>query len=178
MAIVAGAAASMPLAQGTAWADTPSGGPTGGWLPVTTCESNNRANATNNESTASGAWQFLDSSWIMYGGGRYSHRALNASYAQQNAIANRAFAQDGLTPWAASKHCWGAKIAAVAKHAAPAPKPAPVRSAMYTVRPGDSLSSIAAAHGTTWQALFAANRNKIRNPRLILPGLLLNLPKG
>jgi resuscitation-promoting factor RpfA len=178
MAIVAGAAASIPLTQGTALADTPNGGPPGGWLPLLTCESGNSATAQNPTSTASGAWEFIDGTWAAFGGLAYARHARQASYSQQNIVANRAFAAEGLNPWAASKNCWGAKIAAVAKHAAPAPKPAPVRSAMYTVRPGDSLSSIAAAHGTTWQALFAANKNKIRNPRLILPGLLLNLPKG
>ncbi|MEU1518870.1 transglycosylase family protein [Streptomyces sp. NPDC005811] len=41
----------------------------------------------------------------------------------------------------------------------------------YTVRVGDTLSTIAAAHNTTWQRLYAANRTVIGNdPDLILPG--------
>ncbi|WP_460064043.1 LysM peptidoglycan-binding domain-containing protein [Streptomyces sp. YKOK-I1] len=41
----------------------------------------------------------------------------------------------------------------------------------YTVRTGDTLSTIAAAHNTTWQRLYAANRTVIGNdPDLILPG--------
>jgi resuscitation-promoting factor RpfA len=171
MAIVAGAAASIPLTQGTALADPP-------WGIIVQCESGGDPKATNPDSTASGLFQFINSTWLAHGGGQFAKRAKDATPAQQFIVANRTFAADGLTPWNASKACWGPKVAAAAKRAAPAPKPAPVRSAMYTVRPGDSLSSIAAAHGTTWQALFAANKNKIRNPRLILPGLLLNLPKG
>jgi resuscitation-promoting factor RpfA len=173
MAIVAGAAASIPLTQGTALA-----GPPGGWGPIIQCESGGNPKAQNPDSSASGLLQFISASWIGYHGTDFARKASLASPAQQLIVAERAYARDSLNPWASSKACWGSRVAAAAKHAAPAPKPAPVRSAMYTVRPGDSLSSIAQAHGTTWQALFAANKNKIRNPRLILPGLLLNLPKG
>ncbi|WP_241265990.1 transglycosylase family protein [Streptomyces boncukensis] len=46
----------------------------------------------------------------------------------------------------------------------------------YTVRAGDTLGSIAAAHGTTWQAVHAANRNVIGgNPNLIIPGQQLRI---
>ncbi|WP_416980665.1 transglycosylase family protein [Streptomyces sp. T028] len=41
----------------------------------------------------------------------------------------------------------------------------------YTVRVGDTLSTIAAAHNTTWQRLYAANKGVIGgDPDLILPG--------
>ncbi|MFI7501965.1 transglycosylase family protein [Streptomyces sp. NPDC049687] len=41
----------------------------------------------------------------------------------------------------------------------------------YTVRVGDTLSTIAAAHNTTWQRLYAANKTAIGgDPDLILPG--------
>ncbi|MFF3502841.1 transglycosylase family protein [Streptomyces sp. NPDC003247] len=46
----------------------------------------------------------------------------------------------------------------------------------YTVRAGDTLSTVAARHGTTWQRIYAANRAAIGgNPDLIMPGLRLNL---
>jgi nucleoid-associated protein YgaU len=51
----------------------------------------------------------------------------------------------------------------------------------YTVRRGDSLSSIAAALHVPggWRALYAVNRSKIgANPNLIRPGLVLRLPPG
>jgi GH25 family lysozyme M1 (1,4-beta-N-acetylmuramidase) len=56
--------------------------------------------------------------------------------------------------------------------AAPA-KPASAPAATYTVRPGDNLSAIAAAHHTTWQALAA--KNHISNPNLIHPGQIITL---
>ncbi|MET7453569.1 transglycosylase family protein [Streptomyces sp. NPDC005574] len=41
----------------------------------------------------------------------------------------------------------------------------------YTVRPGDTLSAIAARHGTTWQRLYTANRAVLgADPDLIVPG--------
>ena len=41
----------------------------------------------------------------------------------------------------------------------------------YVVQPGDTLSSIAASHGTTWSALASANH--VANPNLIFPGQVL-----
>src|SRR5688500_14776875 len=46
--------------------------------------------------------------------------------------------------------------------------------ATYTVRPGDSLSGIAAQFGTTWQVLKALNG--IANENLIRVGQVLQLP--
>ncbi|MEN8653124.1 transglycosylase family protein [Streptomyces sp. 21So2-11] len=41
----------------------------------------------------------------------------------------------------------------------------------YTVRSGDTLGTVAAAHGTSWQRLYATNRAVIGgDPDLILPG--------
>ncbi|MFF8943806.1 transglycosylase family protein [Streptomyces sp. NPDC014864] len=46
----------------------------------------------------------------------------------------------------------------------------------YTVREGDTLSGIAARHGTTWQRLYAVNRAVIGgDPDLIVPGQRLAL---
>jgi nucleoid-associated protein YgaU len=46
----------------------------------------------------------------------------------------------------------------------------------YTVREGDTLSTIAARHGTTWQKIYAANKAVIGgDPDLIVPGLRLEL---
>ncbi|MFE3181945.1 transglycosylase family protein [Streptomyces violascens] len=77
--------------------------------------------------------------------------------------------------------------AAPKPHKAPAPQPrtAPLRTesapaapagGSYTVRSGDTLSAIAAAHGTGWEALYAANRAVIGgDPDLILPGQQLKI---
>jgi nucleoid-associated protein YgaU len=49
-------------------------------------------------------------------------------------------------------------------------------SGHYTVKSGDTLSAIAAAHGTNWHSLYAANKTTIGgNPNLILPGQVLKL---
>ena len=48
-----------------------------------------------------------------------------------------------------------------------------------TVAPGDTLSTIAAANGTTWQAVYAANQGVIgSNPNVIYGGQHLVLPSG
>jgi LysM repeat protein len=51
----------------------------------------------------------------------------------------------------------------------------------YTVRPGDTLSSIAQRfYGSTadWQWLYQANRSVIENPNAIYPGEVLSVPYG
>ncbi|MFE1291857.1 transglycosylase family protein [Streptomyces sp. NPDC058751] len=46
----------------------------------------------------------------------------------------------------------------------------------YTVREGDTLSGIAARHGTTWRKIYAANRSVIGgDPDLIVPGQRLEI---
>jgi LysM repeat protein len=51
----------------------------------------------------------------------------------------------------------------------------------YTVRPGDTLSSIAVRfYGSPadWKWLYQANRSVIQNPNVIFPGEVLNVPYG
>lgn len=55
----------------------------------------------------------------------------------------------------------------------PAPTPAPATQAAageYTIVSGDTLSGIAARYGTTWQALYALNTDRISNPNRIFAG--------
>jgi hypothetical protein len=59
------------------------------------------------------------------------------------------------------------------------PARAKPRARWYTVRPGDTLTSIARAelgHGGRWPALWLANRNLVRNPDRIRPKMRLRLP--
>jgi nucleoid-associated protein YgaU len=56
----------------------------------------------------------------------------------------------------------------------PAPKPAKPKPTYYIVRPGDSLSKIAAKRHTTWQHLAQLNP-QIKNPNLIFPGQRIRL---
>jgi nucleoid-associated protein YgaU len=46
----------------------------------------------------------------------------------------------------------------------------------YTVTSGDSLSKIGKAHGVSWQTIFEANKDIIKNPDLIQPGWILKIP--
>lgn len=64
-----------------------------------------------------------------------------------------------------------------------APAPATAGSATagrtYTVVSGDSLSKIAKhqyGDAAKWHAIYEANRDKIKNPDLIYPGQVLNIP--
>lgn len=54
------------------------------------------------------------------------------------------------------------------------PKPAPPAATTYKVQSGDTLSGIAAEHGTTWQEL--ARINKLSDPRRLKVGQVLELP--
>jgi resuscitation-promoting factor RpfA len=67
----------------------------------------------------------------------------------------------------------------VTAKAAPAPAKAavaPRNGADYTVKPGDTLSGIAAAHGIKgWTVIFDRNRNIISDPDLIFPGQQLDI---
>lgn len=72
-----------------------------------------------------------------------------------------------------SKATTGKKVAvATATATKAAEKPAPV---VVTVVEGDSLSSIADAHATTWVRIFNANEN-IVNPDVINPGDQVRIP--
>jgi len=46
----------------------------------------------------------------------------------------------------------------------------------YTVKSGDSLSRIGKAHGVSWEAIFEANKDIVKNPDLIQPGWKLKIP--
>jgi hypothetical protein len=149
------------------------------WNPVIHCESRGNPTAQNRSSTASGLFQFLDSTWRGLGG---TGRAKDASVAEQYRIANRQYALSGFTAWNASRSCWsrgggGPRVAPVPAPRA-APRPAPVTSPgrTVTVRVGQSLSSIARDNGTSWQALWQANRGTIHNPHRIFPGQVVRLP--
>jgi nucleoid-associated protein YgaU len=48
----------------------------------------------------------------------------------------------------------------------------------YTVVGGDSLSKIGKAHGVSWQAIYEANKDVIKNPDLIQVGWKLKIPSA
>ena len=77
-------------------------------LKIRFCESTNNYTAQNKLSTASGAWQFLDSTWRGYGFSERYHvsKAKYASPFQQDEAFVYAYEQDGTRPWNESKGCW------------------------------------------------------------------------
>jgi hypothetical protein len=57
--------------------------------------------------------------------------------------------------------------------------PSAPTTACLVVQPGDTLFDLARAHGTTWPALYRANREAIgSDPDLIEPGTRLTLPSA
>ena len=79
---------------------------------------------------------------------------------------------------------WAAEYPPAGAHPSPPPPPRPTSGHRYTVRPGDSLSSIAARLGIrpafgvpAWERLYRANRSAVGpDPSLIHPGLVLRWP--
>jgi LysM repeat protein len=144
--------------------------PTSAWDNLAQCESSGNW-ATNTGNGYYGGLQFNLTTWRAYGGAGMPH---SASREQQIAVAEKVLAAQGWNAWpsCSKKAGMSGKPAPTAVRAsAPAPaksapaKPAPAKSAVtpapaggnYTVKSGDTLSEIAAGHGTTWQELAAAN---------------------
>jgi nucleoid-associated protein YgaU len=47
----------------------------------------------------------------------------------------------------------------------------------YTVKSGDSLSKIGHHFGVSWQKIFEANKDQIKDPDKIFPGQQLRIPR-
>lgn len=84
---------------------------------IRSCESGNYTAVNRSGSTASGAYQILDSTWrgrnnvggwreLTPGGVQYA-RAKDAPPEIQDAVALAAFNAEGTSPWLASRPCWG-----------------------------------------------------------------------
>jgi LysM repeat protein len=153
------------------------------WTGVAQCESGGNW-SINTGNGYYGGVQFSQSTWEAYGGSAYASRADLATQAEQIAVAERTLAGQGVGAWpTCGKYLTGSSPAP-----APAPAPAPVvtpvvainpapATGSYTVQSGDTLGSIAAAHGTAggWQALYEMNRDRISDPNLIYVGQQLVL---
>jgi hypothetical protein len=157
------------------------------WNALAQCESGGNW-AINTGNGYYGGLQFSSSTWQAFGGGAYASRADLASREQQIAIAEKTLAAQGWGAWPACSAKLGLGEADKAgSAAAPAPerasrseRQAPAESSSrggsYTVRSGDTLAKIAAAHRVSWQDLYAANRSVIGgNPGMIFPGQVLSL---
>lgn len=70
-------------------------------------------------------------------------------------------------------------VAYIRAHQSAPSTPSQPSAGTYTVRRGDTLSGIAKRLGTTWQALYAANRSTIgSNPNRIFAGQVLRVAKS
>lgn len=149
------------------------------------CESGGNPTVANRVGTASGLYQFLDSSWMNYGGGKYSSRAKFATVAQQTEIALNAFNRSGTSPWDPSRSCWSSQRSVQAPSSIPkksfavkfiAPPPRHLLRT-YVVKRGDTLSKIAHQQGIAggFRTLFKINHGTIKNPNLIFIGQRINL---
>ncbi|MEU5689725.1 LysM peptidoglycan-binding domain-containing protein [Streptomyces venezuelae] len=202
-AVIGGAALLAPL--GLLAAAGQAGAADGGvWDRIARCESGGNWQI-NTGNGYYGGLQFSAGTWRAYGGGAYAPTADRASKAQQIAVAAKVQRAQGWGAWpscAARAGAYGSAPSAAApvpKAAKPVPRAAkPVPKAVgqrpggaadrsdrgssrgasgdYTVRQGDTLSLIAARHGTDWQRVYAANRQVIGgDPDVIVPGQRLSL---
>ncbi|MET0763441.1 MAG: transglycosylase family protein [Blastococcus sp.] len=176
--VVAGAAA---LTYGGVLAGPAQAAPPHDWDGVAHCESSGNW-SINTGNGYYGGLQFSQSTWAAYGGLAYAPRADLATKDQQIAVAERTLVGQGIGAWPAC----GRYLAEGTSAPAPAPAPvivsvvapaAPSGAGTYTVRAGDTLSSIAAAQGVAggWQALWERNRALIADPNVIFIGQQLVL---
>ena len=71
------------------------------------CESGNDYTAQNSSSSASGAYQFLTSTWQSLSASAGYATAASAPASVQDAAALELYNEAGTSPWAASQSCWG-----------------------------------------------------------------------
>jgi resuscitation-promoting factor RpfA len=173
---VAGAAAvsATALLAGTAHADV-------NWDAVAACESGGNW-AINTGNGFYGGLQFTLSTWRANGGaGMPQH----ASREQQIAVANNVLRTQGIGAWPVCGKRAGSPVRIAAAPAPAAPAPAAPAHAFtgptldYTIVPGDTLSTIAAAHnvGGGWVQLYTMNHALISNPDMIYPGQIIKVPQ-
>ncbi|MCX5383303.1 transglycosylase family protein [Streptomyces sp. NBC_00083] len=204
-AVLIGAALAAPLALLGVAAGPASAADGGVWDRIAQCESGGNWHI-NTGNGYYGGLQFAAGTWRALGGGAYAPTADRASRAQQIAIASKVQRSQGWGAWPVCSReagAYGSAPGAAAPaasrphHEAPKPHEAPAAprhsarqptaqprtesapasaAGSYTVRSGDTLSTVAVAHGTHWKALYAANRAVIGgDPDLIVPGQRLAL---
>ncbi|AOR35182.1 transglycosylase [Streptomyces fodineus] len=200
-AALAGAALLAPLGLLAATGNA-AAADNGVWDRIAQCESGGDWHI-NTGNGYYGGLQFSAGTWRAYGGTAYAPTADQASRSAQIAVATKVQQAQGWGAWPVCSGRAGAFGAApAAAHtdssgttaskggvtAKSAPAATPERptghtnrsesrgTGDYTVREGDTLSDIAARHGTTWQRIYAANKKVIGDdPNLIVPGQRLAL---
>ncbi|SNX57378.1 LysM domain-containing protein [Streptomyces sp. TLI_55] len=186
-AVLAGAALLAPLGLLAATGNA-AAADDGVWDRIARCESGGNWHI-NTGNGYYGGLQFSAGTWRAYGGTAYAATADRATKTQQIAIATKVQRAQGWGAWptcSARAGAHGSAPSATTQSAPAKPSKTPARSQShtgrgasrgdYTVRAGDTLSTIAARHGTTWQRLYAANKAVIGgDPDLIVPGQRLEL---
>lgn len=178
------------------FADSASAAPASAWDAVAQCESGGNW-SINTGNGYYGGLQFLQSTWLAFGGGAYAARADLASRTEQIAVAERVLKAQGWNAWpVCSKKAGvrgnsadtGGRAAgptkvtkpATPRHSRSAPAPKSVAPAStggdYRIRAGDTLSDIALEHHVKggWQKLAALNP-EIKDPNLIFPNDMIDL---
>lgn len=194
--------AGIALSASAANAAVPSTAPASTWDSLAQCESGGNW-GINTGNGYSGGLQFSASTWAAHGG---TGSAANASREQQIAVAQRVQASQGWGAWPACAAKLGLRGGAAAPQSAttsrrtavvPAAAKAPARYApraavptprhvapvsvsgqTYTIRSGETLSTIAEKLNIAggWHSLADANTATISNPHVVFPGQVLQLP--
>lgn len=124
----------------------------------------------------SGGLQFTPSTWRAFGGSGSAH---NASREEQIRVAENVLKGQGWGAWPACSKKLGLRgIAPTDRSDKPKAAPQAIAAGFapntYVVKPGDTLGKIAAAHGTTWRAIYEKNPG-LTDPHRIFPGNRLNV---
>ena len=194
--------AGVALSASAANAAVPTTAPASTWDSLAQCESGGNW-GINTGNGYSGGLQFSASTWAAHGG---TGSAANASREQQIAVAQRVQASQGWGAWPACAAKLGLRGGAAAPQSAstsrrtavvpaaakapakyapraavPAPRhaaPVSVSGQTYTIRSGETLSTIAEKLNVAggWHSLADANTATISNPHLVFPGQVLQLP--
>ena len=194
--------AGVALSASAANAAVPTTAPASTWDSLAQCESGGNW-GINTGNGYSGGLQFSASTWAAHGG---TGSAANASREQQIAVAQRVQASQGWGAWPACAAKLGLRGGAAAPQSAttsrrtavvPAAAKAPARYApraavptprhvapvsvsgqTYTIRSGETLSTIAEKLNIAggWHSLADANTATISNPHVVFPGQVLQLP--
>jgi LysM repeat protein len=159
------------------------------WTGVAQCESGGDWDV-NTGNGFYGGLQFSQPTWSGYGGTTFAARADLASPAEQVQIAEKVLAGQGIGAWpTCGKFLTDGTTAVTAE--APSPTPAPEQATTapatstwrhaaaagdYTVQRGDTVGTIATAHGEPWRELYQRNVGVIgANPNRVYPGQVLTL---
>ncbi|SDW94303.1 LysM domain-containing protein [Saccharopolyspora shandongensis] len=169
------------------------------WDAVAKCESGGNW-SINTGNGYYGGLQFNQSTWAAYGGTSYASNASQASREQQIAVAERVLQKQGPGAWPVCSKKAGLTAggglqnqsvsSTTTKKTTPKTETKPkvktetkkteVKKTVqvegaYTVQAGDTLSSIGAQFGISWQSIFEKNHDVISDANLIFPGQQLTV---